>query len=79
MFIPTGYGSDISSKSIWNDIGPYGSDISAKSAMNDLASDPPMLIKNQRAIGFLSTNKLKPGAINPILLGVVCYDYKPHR
>ena len=73
------YGSDISSKSIWNDIGAYGSDISSKSAMNDMASDPPMLIKNQQVIGYLSVNKSKAGAINPLLLGVVCYDYKPHR
>lgn len=73
------YGSTISSKSIWNDIGTYGSDISPKSAMNDLASDPPMLIKNQRIIGYLTVNKVKPGAVNPLLLGIVCYDYKPHR
>jgi hypothetical protein len=73
------FGSDLSSKSIWNDIGTYGSDISSKSAMNDIASDPPMLIKNRQIIGFLTTNKIKPGAVNPILLGAVCYDYKPHR
>jgi hypothetical protein len=71
------YGSSVSSKSIWNDIGQYGSNISSKSARNDIASDPPMLIKNEQVIGYLTTNKLKSGAVNPLLLGIVCYDYKP--
>jgi hypothetical protein len=71
------YGSPFSSTSIWNDYGTYGSEYSSTSARSDYATDPPLLIKNGELVGYLSTNKYKPGAVNPMLLGVVCYDYEP--
>ena len=71
------YGNSFSSKSIWNDFGPYGGDFNSKSARNDMASEPPLLIKGDTLIGYLSTNKAKRGAISPMLLGIVCYDYEP--
>ena len=71
------YGSSISTKSIWNDVGRYGSEISSTSARNEIASRPPMLIKDKEVIGHLTTNEIKRGAINPTVLGVVCYGFKP--
>lgn len=71
------FGSSYSSKSVWNDYGPYGSEYSSKSARNSYASQPPILVKNRQLIGYLTTNDAKPGAVSPVLLGAVCYDYKP--
>ncbi|MDP4210933.1 MAG: hypothetical protein Q8928_19175 [Bacteroidota bacterium] len=62
------YGSDISSNSIWNDIGTYGSDISPYSPFNDITSTPPMIVKNEKIIGYLTVNKIISGGISPNIL-----------
>jgi hypothetical protein len=62
------YGSSVSPTSIWNDVCQYGSDISSKSAFNDLASSPPLLVRDETVIGYLTLNISKRGAIHPLLL-----------
>lgn len=71
------YGSRYSSDSVWNDYGSFGSKYSNTSARSDYASSPPLLVKNRQIIGRLTTNKYLSGAISPVTLGVVCYDYEP--
>ncbi|GAA4821732.1 hypothetical protein GCM10023232_18770 [Sphingosinicella ginsenosidimutans] len=71
------YGSKYQSNSIWNDYGRFGSAYSTTSARSEYASRPPLLIKNRQVIGRLSTNRGLQDAINPVLLGAVCYDYTP--
>lgn len=71
------YGSEYRSESIWNEYGKNGSEYRTNSAFNESASRPPRLIKNQRVIGFLTVNKSKPGGVNPRLVGIVCYNFKP--
>jgi len=71
------YGSEYSQDSIWNDYGSYGSEYSMSSARNDMAFDPPFLIKSGKVIARLSTNDSVPGAVNPVILGITCFGYKP--
>lgn len=71
------YGSRYSTDSVWNDYGSFGSKYSNTSARNKYASSPPVIIKNKRVIGRLTVNPYAAGAVNPIKLGVVCYDYEP--
>ncbi len=73
------YGNEYGSASIWNEYGKNGSKYQTNSAFNEYASEPPRIIKNRRVIGVLSNNKFKSGALSPIVVGVVCYDFKPPR
>lgn len=73
------FGNQYNSASIWNEYGKNGSEYRSDSAFNEYTSSPPRIIKDQQVIGYLSANKSKTGAINPILLGVVCYGFKPPR
>jgi hypothetical protein len=78
VFNPYGtYGSEYRSASIWNEYGKNGSEYRTNTAFNEFASKPPRLIKNRTVIGFLTVNKAKPGGINPRLIGMICYDFKP--
>jgi hypothetical protein len=54
------YGSEFSSSSIRNAFSPYGNDFSQFSSNNPLALKPPILIKNNRVIGYLSNNQTLP-------------------
>jgi hypothetical protein len=71
------FGSEYRSESIWNEYGKNGSEYRPNSAFNDYATRPPRLIKNRQVIGYLTVNKSKPGGLNPRLIGIVCYDFKP--
>lgn len=73
------YGNEYNPRSIWNKYGKNGSEYQAGSAFNDYSSDPPRIVKGGNVIGLLTTNKFKRGAINPISIGVVCYEFKPPR
>ncbi len=73
------YGNEYNSWSIWNEYGKNGGEYQSGSAFNDYSSDPPRIVKNGSVIGFLTTNKFKRGAVNPIVVGVVCYEFKPPR
>lgn len=71
------YGSPYASKSIWNDYGQYGSEYSNKSARSEYTSTPPRILVSGKVVGFLSRNKYKSGAIDPLILGLACYEYEP--
>ncbi len=73
------YGSQYQSESIWNQYGNNGSEYSTGSAFNPYTSSPPRLIKNRQFIGYLTANRYLRGAVNPIVLGVTCYDFQPPR
>lgn len=62
------YGSKYNSTSIWNPYGQYGSKYSSYSAFNDYTYYPPKIIKNNKIIGYLTTNKYIQGAVNPYFL-----------
>lgn len=68
------YGSPYNSKSIWNEYGDFGSPYNRYSPMNKYSSDPPMLIKYGKVIGYLSANKEIEASISPNLLKVLCAD-----
>ncbi|WP_420564350.1 hypothetical protein [Thalassobaculum sp.] len=73
------YGSSYSGDSIWNEYGSYGGEYSSSSPFNKYSSNPPMIIKNRKIIAFLTVNDSIDGAVNPIKLGVVCYDVVMRR
>lgn len=65
------YGSKYSSTSIWNEYGTFGGEYSTFSSFNSHTSTPPMIIKDGKVIGYLTTNKYIQGALNPGLLRAI--------
>ena len=59
------YGSMYSTNSIWNSYGVYGSDYSNTSAFNKYATTPPVIIKNDKIIGFVTANTTLQNGIHP--------------
>jgi hypothetical protein len=59
------YGSRFSADSIWNTFGEYGGQFSAHSPFNKFSTDPPMIIKNRKIIGYLTINKTMADAVDP--------------
>ena len=72
------YGSKYAIKSIWNEYGNYGSEYSGNSWRNKYSTTPPKLIKNGQVIAVLTLNKNVTGAVNPIVIGALCYDFDPN-
>lgn len=68
------YGSEFSSDSIWNKFGTYGSEYSSESAFNKFTSDPPLIVKNDKIIGYLTVNKAIPGGVDPLWLKAFFVD-----
>lgn len=62
------YGNEYSSKSIWNEYSKFGNKYNSLSAFNDYSSSSPMIIKNGKIIGYLTTNEFIKGAISPYIL-----------
>ena len=62
------HGSQYSASSIWNQYGTYGGQYSDKSPFNQYTSTPPVLVKNDRAIARLTTNRSLSATINPFAL-----------
>jgi hypothetical protein len=62
------YGSPYSLTSIWNQNSQYGSPYSILSAFNEYTQTPPIIIKNNTIIGYVTTNRYKQGAISPYYL-----------
>ena len=73
------FGSEFRTESIWNQFGKNGSEFRSNSAFNEFSRNPPKIIKNGRIIGYLTTNDAMPGAVSPVLLGAVCYNFTPPR
>ena len=66
------YGSPYNSSSIWNTYGTFGSEYNSLSPHNSFTSTPPMIIKNQKILGYLSANKSIKSSITPNLLKALC-------
>lgn len=71
------YGSKYNSESIWNKYGEFGNPYGLNTWSNKFATDPPMIVRNRQVIGILTVNRSVAGAVSPILLGVMCFDYEP--
>lgn len=68
------YGNGFSSKSIWNQFSTFGNEFNSESPFNEFSTHPPMLIKGDRVIGYLSANSSNVPAISPALLKALCKD-----
>ncbi|OBT08494.1 hypothetical protein A9264_04475 [Vibrio sp. UCD-FRSSP16_10] len=51
------YGGKYSTSSIWNSFGIYGGKYSQYSPFNEYTTQPPKLVKNGKAIAYLTSNK----------------------
>lgn len=71
------HGNRFAANSIWNKFGSYGSEFSTQSPMNQFSTQPPMLISNGKVIARLTKNKFLPGAVDPVILAVACFEYVP--
>lgn len=58
------YGGEFSQNSIFNEFGPYGGQFSPMSPFNEFSNTPPRLVKNDRVVGYLTTNRFLEGTIN---------------
>jgi hypothetical protein len=70
------YGNKDHSNTIWSEFGVFGSPFSLYSALNEHSSKPPMIIKDGKVIGYLTTNKSIVGAIDPLLLKSIKSQFK---
>lgn len=68
------HGSPYASESIWNQYGTYGSEYSSSSPWNRYSSSGQLIIKNGSVLGRLTVNEHVDCAVNPTILGAVCYD-----
>ncbi|MDF2068016.1 hypothetical protein [Bacillus sp. Cr_A10] len=62
------YGSKYSDTSIWNKYSEYGSKYGTYSAFNKRSPSPPVIFDGKEAIGYLTVDFDKKGAIHPDLL-----------
>lgn len=62
------YGSKYSDTSIWNNYSEYGSNYGTYSAFNKRSPSPPIIFDGVDAIGYLTVDFDKKGAIHPDLL-----------
>ena len=73
------HGSKYASDSIWNKYGAYGGKYSADSPFNKYTSSPPMIVSSGSVIGYLTIKKYLQGAVDPIVIAVVCFGYEDFR
>lgn len=66
------FGSEVSPTSIWNKNGLYGNKFSEYSAFNPLATLPPIMIKSEEFVGYISRNLSNLNSITPNRLPVFC-------
>lgn len=66
------YGNEFSSSSIWNEFSTFGNEFNSYSPFNEFSTSPPMIIKNRKIIGYLSTNDALNNAVSPNLLKALC-------
>ena len=62
------YGNKYSDTSIWNKFSEYGGAYSDKSPFNKLATSPPLIVSSSGRVGYLTTNRFLPGAVDPYAL-----------
>ena len=70
------HGSRYSSESIWNKYGDYGSRYASESAFNEHTSTPPLIVKDGKVIARLTKNEHLAGAVDPMMLAIICFDYE---
>ncbi|WP_270686598.1 hypothetical protein [Aeromonas sp. D3] len=68
------YGSKYASDSIWNEYGSFGGKYGMYSPFNNMSINPPMVIKENNIIGYLSSNKTVANSVNPSILKAMCED-----
>ena len=73
------HGSKYASDSIWNKYRAYGGKYSADSPFNKYTSSPPMIVSSGSVIGYLTIKKYLQGAVDPIVIAVVCFGYEDFR
>lgn len=61
------YGSKYSLSSIWNEYGNFGGKYGMYSPFNKYSS-PPMIIKNNKLVGYLSVSSISNNNLNPNIL-----------
>lgn len=62
------YGSKYSSSCIWNEHSAFGNKHSSLSPFNDSSSKPATIVKDDKVVGYLTTNKAVNGGISPYML-----------
>lgn len=71
------YGSKYQTTSIWNEQGKFGGKYSQLSPFNQYTSKSPLIIKGGKAIARLTKNKHTAGAVDPMMLAMICFEYEP--
>ncbi|MDZ4348993.1 MAG: hypothetical protein U1A22_05620 [Xanthomonadaceae bacterium] len=72
------FGSSFSSTSMRNSFSQYGSSFSSFSALNNFALNPPIVVKNGKNIGHITTNQFKNGV--PLsAIDAACDFFKSRR
>mgnify|MGYP003384867725 CR=1 FL=1 len=66
------YGGEYNALSVFNEYGEFGSEYNQYSATNSYSSEPPMIIKDRKIIGYLSANKSVQSSISPSLVKALC-------
>ncbi len=59
------YGSPFNAQSIWNEYGNYGGFFALQSPFNPTASNPPLIMKENKVLGRLTINRTVPDAVDP--------------
>jgi hypothetical protein len=66
------HGSSYDSDSIWNEYSDYGNEYSGQSPFNEYASEPPVLLRDGRIVGKLTTNSGEYEGVDPRSVGRDC-------
>lgn len=68
------YGNEFSGKSIWNQFGTFGNEYNQYSPFNTYSNKPPIIVKDGKIIGYLSSNESIKPSISPNLLKALCKE-----
>ena len=69
------YGNEDASQSIWNNYGSYGGQSSPYSPFNKYTSTPPIIIKRNQKIRFLTVQEYFQDGLDPTKVASDCYGY----
>lgn len=69
------YGSGLSTNSIWNDLGRFGSDLSNYSPWNDIASEPPIIVDKEGNFYGYFTTNTTKAKRADFELALIMYKY----
>lgn len=75
IFNPVGeYGNRYGKDSIWNPYSMYGNHFNPRSPFNAYAQLPPVILRGDKIVGYLSANSAIPQSISPQQLKSQCED-----